>query len=170
MGDLASVNGIHQWPVIRRWTTMFNLDTSIHIVGHVLVADCVEDLVYWCISYMLPPWSFQCSWDFSSRDLIPVYVRHFQPLWRYWSILYLQPFWRSWSVVYLHHGDSDLCILYVAMTTYVISCIMPIHGHCNLMYPGLLAVVCRVVLLYYANWVAGLPFGYLHHFLFGMDL
>ena len=22
VGDLASVNGIHQWPVIRRWTTM----------------------------------------------------------------------------------------------------------------------------------------------------
>ena len=29
--------------------------------------------------------------------------------------------WRSWSFVYLHHGDSDLCILYVAMTTYVLS-------------------------------------------------
>ena len=26
---------------------MFNLDTSIHIVGHVLVADCVEDLLDW---------------------------------------------------------------------------------------------------------------------------
>ena len=25
-------------------------------------------------------------------------------------------------VVYLHHGDSDICILYVAMTTYVLSC------------------------------------------------
>ena len=47
------------------------------------------------------------------------------------------------------------------MTTYVISCIMPIHGHCTLMYLGLLyvfAVMCRVVLLYYADWVAGLPF------------
>ena len=36
------------------------------------------------------------------------------------DLLYLQPFWRSWSFVYLHHGDSDLFILYVAMTTYVI--------------------------------------------------
>ena len=81
--------------------------------------------------------------------------------------------WRSWSFVYLHHGDSDLCILYVAMTTYVLSCFMPIHGHCTLMYPGLLyvfAVICRVVLWYYADWVAGLPFGYLHDSTFGMDL
>ena len=87
VGDLAFVNGIHQWPVIRRWTTMFDLDTSIHIVWHVLVAVYVEDL---------PDW---------------------------WHLLYatsLWRSWRSWSFVYLHHGDSDLCILYVAMTTYVI--------------------------------------------------
>ena len=48
------------------------------------------------------------------------------------------------------------------MTTYVIFCIMPIHGHCTLVYSGLLdvfAVMCRVVSLYYADWVAGLPFG-----------
>ena len=59
------------------------------------------------------------------------------------------------------------------MTTYVISCIMSIHGHYTLMYMGLLyvfAVIYRVVLLYYADWVAGLPFGYLHHFTSGMDL
>ena len=89
------------------------------------------------------------------------------------DLLYLQPLWRSWSYVYLHHGDSDLCILCVAMTTYVISCIMHIHGHCTLMYPRLLyvfIVICRVVLWYYADWVAGLPFGILHHFTFGMDL
>ena len=89
------------------------------------------------------------------------------------DLLCLQPLWRSWSFVYVHHGDSDLCILYVAMTTYVISCIMPIHGHCTLMYLRLLyvlAVICRVVLLYYADWVAGLPFGILHHSIYGMDL
>ena len=76
-------------------------------------------------------------------------------------------------IVYLHHGDSDLCILYVAMTTYVIFCITPIHGHCTLMYPGLLyvlVVICRVVLLYYDDSVAGLPFGILHHSTYGMDL
>ena len=48
------------------------------------------------------------------------------------------------------------------MTTHVIFCIMPIHSHCTLMYPGLLyvfAVMCIVVSLYYADWVASLPFG-----------
>ena len=60
--------------------------------------------------------------------------------------------------VYLHHGDSDLCILYVEMTTYVISCIMPIHGHCTLMYPGLLYVLadymesCIMVLCWLGGW------------------
>ena len=76
-------------------------------------------------------------------------------------------------IVYLHHGDSDLCILYMVMTTYVISCIMPIHGHCTLMYLGLLyvlAFMCRVVLVYYGDWVAGIPFGILHHSTSGMDL
>ena len=100
---------------------------------------------------MLPPWSCRCSWDFLSRDLIPVYVRHFQPLWRSWSIIYLHPSWRSWSCVYLHHRDSKLYILYMVMTTHVTFCIMPIHGHCTLMYLGLLylfAVMCRVWSLY----------------------
>ena len=50
----------------------------------------------------------------------------------------------------------------MAMTTHVIFCIMTIHGHCTLIYLGLLYVlagICRVVLLYYADWVVGLPFG-----------
>ena len=37
-------------------------------------------------------------------------------------------------------------------------CIMLIHGHCTLMYLGLLyvfAVMCRVVSLYSADWMAG---------------
>ena len=83
------------------------------------------------------------------------------------DLLYLRPLWRSWSFVYLHHWDFDICILYVAMTTYVISCIMPIHGHCTLMYLGLLyvfAVICRDWLLYYTDgWMV------LHHSTSGMD-
>ena len=152
---------------------MFDLDTSIRIVGPILLAVCVEYFLYWwhllyATSLIVPVFMrFQLSW------LVPVYVRHFQPLWRSWSIVYLQPLWRSWSFVYLHHGDSDLCILYMTMNTYVISCIIPIHGHCTLMYPGLLyvfVVICRVVSLYYVDWVASLPFGILHHSTSGMDL
>ena len=113
---------------------------------------------------MLPPWSCQCSWDFSTHDLIPVYVKHFQLLWRSWFIIYLQPLWRSWSFVYLHHGDSDLSILYVAMTTHVIFCIMPIHGHCTLMYPG-----CRVWLLcYIIGWLVLPPGSSSLHFWDGL--
>ena len=72
VGDLTSVNGIHQWPVIRRWTTMFDLDTSIHIVGLVLVVVCVEDLPYWwhliyATSLIMPVFMrFQLSWLYSS--------------------------------------------------------------------------------------------------------
>ena len=64
-------------------------------------------------------------------------------------------------------------ILYVVMNTHETSYVMPIHGHCTLMYPGLLYVfvaICRVALLYYVDWVAGLPFGILHHSYSGMDL
>ena len=44
----------------------------------------------------------------NSHDLILVYVRYLQPLWRSWSIVYIHLSWRSWSFVYIHHGDSDL--------------------------------------------------------------
>ena len=100
----------------------------------------------------------QCSGDFSSRDLIPVYVRYFQPLWRSWSNIYLQPSWRSWSCVYILHGYFELSILYVEMTAHVIFCIMPIHGHFTLMYPGLLYVFadymqsCIIVLCWLGGW------------------
>ena len=87
------------------------------------------------------------------------------------DLLYLQPLWRSWSFVCLHNGDSDLCILYVAMTTYVLSCIMPIHGHCTLMYPGLLyvfVVICKDWLLYYTDgWLVIPPGSSSLHFWYG---
>ena len=113
-------------------------------------------LVAFHICYLLD--HAKCSWDFSSRDLIPVYVRYLQPLWRSWSIVHIHLSWRSWSFVYLHHGDSGLFIFYMGMTTHVIFCIMPIHGHCTVMYPGLLhllAVMCRVWSLYCTDWMAG---------------
>ena len=53
---------------------MFDLDTSIHIVGHVLVVVSVEDLPYWwhplyATSLIVPVFMrFQLSW------LVPVYV------------------------------------------------------------------------------------------------
>ena len=116
------------------------------------------------IPHMLPPWLCQCSWDFSSHNLIIVYVRYLQPLWRSWSIMYLQLLWRSQSTVYIHHGDSDL--LYIIRdddhTCHVLY-IMPIHGHCTLMYLGLLhvfAVTCRYLSLYCTHEWLVLPPGF----------
>ena len=120
---------------------MLDLDTSIRIVGHVLVAVCVEDNPDWWHPLYDTPlivpvfMRFQLSW------LVPVYVRHFQPLWRSWSIIYLQPLWRSWSFVYLHHGDSNLCILYVAMTTYVFHAYSwPLYSYVS----GTARCICRL--------------------------
>ena len=111
VGDLASVNGIHQWPIIRRWTTMFDLDTSIHILGHVLIVVCVEELPDWwhllyATSFIVPIFMrFHLSWlDSSICQTFPATMEIL-------SVIYLQPLWRSWSFVYLHHGDSDLYIL-----------------------------------------------------------
>ena len=59
-------------------------------------------------------------------------------------------------------------ILYVAMTTHVTFCIMPIHGHGTLMYPVLLyvfAVIYRYWLLYYTDgWLVFPPGSLSLHF------
>ena len=82
---------------------------------------------------------FQCMSDIFSHygDIDPLYIFRF-------------------------HGYSDLFILYVAITTHVIFCIMPIHGYCTLMYLGLLyvfVVMCRDWLLYYTDGWLVLPPG-----------
>ena len=62
-------------------------------------------------------------------------------------MVYLYLSWRSWSFEYLHHGDSDLLyIVHGFDHTYHSLYIMPIHGHCTLMYPELhvFAVMCKV--------------------------
>ena len=87
---------------------MFDLDTSIHIVGLVIIVVCVEDLPDW--------WNL----IYATSLIVLVFMRF--------------------------HGYFDLCILYMVMITHVIFCIMPIHGHCTLMYLGMLyvlAVICR---------------------------
>ena len=70
--------------------------------------------------------------------------------------------WRFWSM-YILRGNDHICVIMFHAYSW------PLYSY----VPGLLyvfAVICRVVLRYYADWVAGLPFGYLHHFLPGMDL
>ena len=78
------------------------------------------------------------------------------------------------SDIFSHYGDLDMLyifimenliyyILYAAMTTHVIFCIMPIHGHCTLMYLGLLyllAMMCKVWSLYCIDWMASSSTGF----------
>ena len=84
----------------------------------------------------------------------------------------LMTWFQYMSDISSYYGDLDpLYIFIMEILIYVYCtwrwphmsyCIMPIHGHCTLMYPGLLyvfVVICRVVLLYYVDCVAGLPFG-----------
>ena len=171
VGNLASVNDIHQWPVIRQWTAMFDLDTSIRIVGHVLVAVCVEDFPDWwhhlyATSLIVPVFMrFQLLW------LDPVYVRHFQPM---EILIYLQPMEimvRSMLYIFIME-----ILIYVYCTWrwphmfYHVSCLFMAIVLLCIWDCYVFALICRVVLRYYADWVAGLPFGYLHHFTSGMDL
>ena len=94
---------------------------------------------------------FQCMSDIFIHygDLDPLYIFNF-----YGDI---DPF------VYLHHGYSDLFYIVRGNDhTCHILYIMPIHGHCTLMYLGLLyvfAVICRYWLLYYTNGWLVLPLG-----------
>ena len=65
--------------------------------------------------------------------------------------------------MYIVRGDDYLCdILYHAYSWPLYSCVS------ETLY--VFVVMCRVLLLYYVDWVAGLPFGILHHSTSGMDL
>ena len=102
VGDLVSINGIHKWPVIRRWTTMFDLDTSIHIVGHVLIAVCVEDLPYW--------WHLL----YATSLIVPVFIR-FQLSWLDSSICQIFPATMEILIYYIfsHYGDHGPLYIFI---------------------------------------------------------
>ena len=111
------------------------------------------------------------------------------------EILALVTWFQYMSDISSHYGDLNLLyifslhgdhhplyifimdiLIYLYCTwqwPHMLFCIMPIHGHCTLMYLGLLyvfAVMCRVVSLYYADWVASISFGILHQSTSGMEL
>ena len=125
MGDLMSVNGIHQWLVIRRWTTMFNLDTSIHIVGLVLIVVCVEGLPdWWHLLYAtsldrasvheilsLVIW-FQCMSGIFSHygDLDPLYIFSFMEI----LVVCISSSWSFWSIYIVRGDDHTFHIVYHA--------------------------------------------------------
>ena len=100
MGYHASVNGIHQWPIIRRCSIMFDLDTFICMMGHVLVAICVEDLRAWWNSIystsliVLVFMRCQLSWLDSSVYQISSSLRIS------WFIVYCTWWWPHMTFVY----------------------------------------------------------------------
>ena len=111
VGDLASVNGIHQWPIIRRWTTMFDLDTFIHIVRHVLKAVCVEKFSDWwhstyATSLIMPVFMrFQLSWLDSSvcqisSSIMEILIHGISSAFMEILVLCISPSWRFWSIMY----------------------------------------------------------------------
>ena len=118
VGDLASVNGIHQWPVIRWRTTMFDLDTSIRIVGHVLIADCVEYLPYW--------WHFM----YATSLIVPVFMR-FHLLWLDSCICQIFPVIMEILIHYISSAIMEIkgILIYVYYTWwwplmwYLVSCL-----------------------------------------------
>ena len=62
--------------------------------------------------------------------------------------------------MYIVRGDDHLCdILYHAYS-------WPLYSYVS----GTAICICRVVSLYYADWVVRIPFGILHHSTSGMDL
>ena len=163
MADIVSVNGIHQWLVIRWWTNMFDLDTSIHIVGHLLVADCVEELLDWwhfiyATSLIMPVFMiFEFSWlDSNVCEMFPaimeILIHYISSTFMDIMTLCISSSWRFWSI-YIVCGDDHTChILYHAYSWTL-----------TLMYPRmlyLLAVMCRVWSLYCIDWMDGSSIGF----------
>ena len=85
--------------------------------------------------------------------------------------------------IFNHYGDHGPLYIFIVEILIYVYCtwqwphrwyhVLCLFMAIVLMYPELLyvlAVICRVVSLYYADWVPGLPFGILHHSTSGMDL
>ena len=99
--------------------SMFNLDTSIHIVGHVLVAVCVEYLLdWWHLLYATPL-------------IVPVFMR-FQLSWLDSSICQIFPATMEILICYIfsHYGDHGPLyifimeiLIYVYCTWYHVLCL-----------------------------------------------
>ena len=158
---------------------MFDLDTSIHIVGHVLIVVCVEDLPHWwhllyATSLVMPVFMrFQLSWlDSSVCETFPatmeILIYYISSAILEIMVLCISSSWRFWSM-YIVRGDDHICdIMYYAYS-------WPLYSYvsgtaiCTCSYIQS-CIIVLVVSLYYVAWVAGLPFGILHHSTSGMDL
>ena len=143
------------------------------IVGHVLIAVCVEEFPDWwhllyATSLIVPVFMrFQLSWlDTSIWQMFPatmeILIYCISSTILEIMILCISSSWRFWYM-YIVCGDDHICdIMYYAYS-------WPLYSYVS-GTAYVLAVVCRVLSLYYADWVAGIPFGILHHSTSRMDL
>ena len=126
---------------------MFDFDTFIHVMGHVPVVVCVEYLQSW--------WN-----SIYATSLIVLVSMRCQPSWIDSSVP---------SDVFILYGD--LILLYIVRGDDHMNhmFIMHIHGHCTMLYPGLLyfifVVICWDLLLYCTGeWLVFPPGSSLLHF------
>ena len=160
VGDLASVNGIYQRLVIGRWTTMFNLDTSICIVGHVLVVFHVEYLLAWwhsmyATSLIVPVLlRYHLSWFDSivyqissstmeilicciSSAIMEILIHCISSAFMEIMILCISSSWRFWSTMYCtwrwpHMSYFVSCLLMAIVLLYILDCYMYLQAYAEI--------------------------------------
>ena len=158
MGDLASVNGIHQWSVIRRWTTMFDLDTFIHIIGHVLVVVGVEDFLDWwdsryATSLIMPVFMrFQLSWLDSSicqisSAIMEILIHYISSAFMEIMILCISSSWWFCSI-YIVCGDDHTCHIYYHAYSW------PLYSYVSMIAICTCSHVQSLIIVLYC-WMAG---------------
>ena len=150
MGFLVFVKGINQWLVIGRCFIMFNLNTSIHVMGNVPLVFYVEDprvwrhYIYATTLITTIPMGFKLSYQSIAKCLHSV--------WRLDSTMYCAWMWPL--MTYVYYSDSWPLYLYVSRTTrctpYLQSCVHSYHWimqmsgylfHLNLHYSTLGTII-----------------------------
>ena len=120
--SLMSVKDIHQWLVIIWCPIMFDPNTFIHVMGHVLLVVCVE--------------YFRVCWhSIYSTSFIATKFMRFQLSWPELNLFSYAP---NIFIEYGHH--TSLYIVCYDDQSWHMS-IMPIHSHCTDMYVRLLCIL-----------------------------
>ena len=152
---------------------MFDLDTSIHIVGHVLVAFCVEYFPDWwhfiyATSLIMPVFmGFQLSWLDSSvwqisSAIMEILIHCISSAFMEIVILHIYSSWRFWSI-YIVRGDDHTChIFYHAYSWSLYSYVSKTATSTSSYVQSLIIVLYRLDGWFF-HW-------FLHHSTSGMDL
>ena len=125
---------------------MFDFDTSIHIVGHVLILVCVEDFPYW--------WHLL----YATSLIVPVFMR-FQLSWLDSSICQIFPATMKILICYIfsHYGDHGPLYIFIMEILIYVYCtwwwtLMWYHVLCLFMAIVLLCIRdCYIYLQLYAE-------------------